>query len=661
MAVRCPDSAGVEGVCVYPIVLDLRSKRILVVGGGPVAARKVRRLLEAGAFVVVVAPRICAALEQQAADPRLEIRRRPFEIADLDGVTLTFAASDDEAVNDTVCASARERGTWVNDAASGVRGDFNLPAIHRAGTITIAVDTGAQSPSFAQRIRDEIATQIDDRYGRAAATVATMRAYALAVVEPALRSPALRELAGREIVELAAMNPVQAHDAVDAVVTSLQRPGLERDATHRQLVCATRSSGLAMWQARHVMAKLAVGGVASTVLTITTTGDRVVDRSLTSIGTGIFVKELEHALRERRADYAVHSCKDLPSALPADMRLAAIGERADPRDAFCSEVYRSFEDLPAGAVVGSSSPRRTAQMQAVRDDLRYASIRGNVDTRLRKLSDGRYDAIVLAMAGLERLDLRARYTTPLDPAVYVPAAGQGALAIECRDDDPQLAALLAQHFSDRETELAVHAERAFLFALRAGCQAPVGAFATWHRSALSLVGKILSADGRVAIEGRRDGQVTSVEAAEEIGAALARELGERGGYVLLSQVLQSLPLRGTLCLLPRTQGRTSRIAPALTDIGADVVEATDSAQAAAALGDRTPDVLLFPSSGSVAAIAEYLERLRAVAARPLVAVMGPASSQAVRACGFVPDVVAPQASVASFVHAVTEFLLRGKQ
>jgi hydroxymethylbilane synthase len=338
------------------------------------------------------------------------------------------------------------------------------------------------------------------------------------------------------------------------------------------------------------------------------------------------------------------------------MRIAAIGPREDPRDAFCSERYASFEDLPPGAVVGTSSPRRRALLRASRPDLRYDDVRGNIDTRLRKLREGRYDAIVLAMAGMARLGMRAAHTVPFDPTFVVPAAGQGALAIECRADDAELAGRLYEALSDRDAEFAVAAERAFLRRLGAGCTTPAGALANYSEEhGLRIFGAIASPDGARVLRAGRAAAVTSVNAAERAGAALAEELLDAGGAELLAAVER--PLEGLLFLLPRTRERGSRIAPAFRSAGADVVEARDDAQAAEALGGRTPDVVLFPSSGSVAAIGAYLRGLRESGRRPIVAAMGESSSIAASEHGFPPDLTAPEPAVAAFVQSVTRYVL----
>ncbi len=653
----------------YPIALDIRGWAVVVAGGGAVAERKVEQLNACGARVTVVAPAAGEALRAAAARGEIVLCERPFQESDLAGARLAFAATSDDGVNARIARLAKGLGIPVNDAGDAGRGDFSIPIVHRTGRLTFTIETGGLSPSFAKRLREELRARFDVRYARAAETLGVMRTYAQTVVEPPLRAAVMGRLAGREIEELAAMNPVQAHDAVEAAVAALVHA--PNGAPVTQLVCATRASALAMWQTRHTIARLATAGIASTILQLSTKGDQVQDRSLAAIGTdSLFVKELEHALREGRADYAVHSCKDLPSTLPDDMRLAAIGLREDPRDAFCSELYPSFETLPAGALVGTSSPRRRAQLQALRGDLRYDVIRGNVDTRLRKLREGEFDAIFLAMAGLKRLGLGATYTVPMDPKTIVPAVGQGALAIECRASDEALAAKLAEILGDRATTLAVTAERAYLRTLRGGCQAPVGAHGTLDGEHLHLAGVIAALDGSHVVRGELRVRCTTLEEADALGAALARELESRGGAAILgprdapppaedeAPLDAALPLAGKIFVLPRTQDRPSRIAPALRGAGAEVLEAADSAQANALLGERVPDVLLFPSSGSVSAITEYLAALRENGKRPIVAAMGAASSAAALAAGFPPDVVADEPTVAEFVQSVTQFVLK---
>ena len=638
----------------YPIALDLRDKAALIIGAGTVASRKVAGLLEAGARVTVVAPHAAPANAEAAARGAIRFVERGFAESDLEGATLVFAATNDPAVNAAAVAAARARHILVCDTSRTAPSDFATPLAHHTGTLTFTVDTGGASPSFAMRLQRELRERFDDRYARAANTLAFARDYVKSVVPPEDRGRVMGDLAARDIDALAAMNPSSVENDVDEAYAVLRRKAADlAEGPFVQLVCATRASKLAMWQTRHAMSRLAQSGLVSTVLQISTKGDRELDRSLAALGTdGVFVKELETALRDGRADYAVHSCKDLPSTLPEDMVLCAIGTRADARDAFCSELFPSIDALPAGALVGTSSPRRRAQLEALRPDLRFDVIRGNVDTRLRKLRDGEYDAILLAMAGLIRLDLRATYTVPIDPDLIVPAVGQGALAIECRARDAAtLGARIHEIFADRSTELAVSSERSFLRTLQGGCQAPAGAYAVLEGDLLHLSGAIASADGTRILRGFESAHVSEVAQGEALGEQLARRLLDE------ASVDVTVPLAGRLFLLPRTQDRPSQIAPAFRGAGAEVIEASDSETARTLLAGRTPHALLFPSSGSVRAIAAYLAALPLDAERPVVAAMGDASSAEARAAGFPPDVVASEATIGGFVQTVTRYMV----
>jgi len=246
------------------------------------------------------------------------------------------------------------------------------------------------------------------------------------------------------------------------------------------IVIATRESRLAMWQAEHVKALLQERGHAVALLGMTTRGDQILDRSLSKVGgKGLFVKELELALEERRADIAVHSLKDVPMDLPQGFALACVLEREDPRDALVSPRFESLDALPQGAVVGTSSLRRVVLLRSLRPDLRIEPLRGNLDTRLRKLDEGQYDAIVLAAAGLKRLGLGGRIRQTFEPDAMLPAAGQGALGIEVREDRADLIELLAA-LSSRSDWLATSAERAVSRAMGGSCSMPLAAHARWQ-------------------------------------------------------------------------------------------------------------------------------------------------------------------------------------
>jgi len=294
------------------------------------------------------------------------------------------------------------------------------------------------------------------------------------------------------------------------------------------LVIASRGSQLALWQAHWVQQQLKGLGYQSRVEIIKTTGDKITDVPLAKVGTkGLFTKEIEEALLEGRADLAVHSLKDLPTELPVGLVLAATPAREDPRDAI---VGMRLADLPAGAKIGTSSLRRAAQLRKLRPDLQIEPVRGNLDTRLRKLGEGQYDAIVLAAAGLKRLGWEDRIAEILSPEIVCPAVGQGALAIETAVG-PGLQA--CQPLDDAPTRAAVTAERALLGALGGGCQVPIGAHAIVAEGRLHLLGVVVSPDGVDLVRDESDGPVAE---AERIGSELGQKLLAAGADRILESV-----------------------------------------------------------------------------------------------------------------------------
>jgi hydroxymethylbilane synthase len=301
------------------------------------------------------------------------------------------------------------------------------------------------------------------------------------------------------------------------------------------LTIATRESALALWQAHHIRDRLAAlhPGVRIAILGVTTEGDRRLDASLAKIGgKGLFVKELESALADGRADLAVHSMKDVPMQLPPGFAIAAITAREDPRDAFVSLRYRQLGELPPGAKVGTSSLRRESQIRARYPQLDVRPLRGNVDTRLRKLDQGQYDAIVLAAAGLKRLGLAGRITAILGADESLPAAGQGALGIECRSERADLLALL-RPLDDAATAWCVRAERAVSRALAGSCVVPIGAYAEPGAGVLRLRGFVASPDG--ARMARAELAVPSAAAdPEAAGRRLADQLVAAGAREILA-------------------------------------------------------------------------------------------------------------------------------
>ncbi len=303
---------------------------------------------------------------------------------------------------------------------------------------------------------------------------------------------------------------------------------------------ATRQSPLAMWQAQYVQQRLmsAHPGLQVELVPMVTKGDIILDTPLAKVGgKGLFVKELEQAMLENRADLAVHSMKDVPVAFPAGLGLVTICQRDDPRDAFVSNHYASIDELPHGAVIGTSSLRRQCQISARRPDLVIRSLRGNVGTRLSKLDAGDYDAIILAAAGLNRLGLEARIRQLLPAEISLPAVGQGAVGIECRLDDSTLIGLL-QALNHDDTAVCVKAERAMNTRLEGGCQVPIGSFAVLNGDELWLRGLVGAPDGSTVVSGERRGPRSQ---AEQMGISLAEELLNNGAREILHDVYQGQP------------------------------------------------------------------------------------------------------------------------
>ena len=301
----------------------------------------------------------------------------------------------------------------------------------------------------------------------------------------------------------------------------------------RPLIIATRESALALWQAHYIRDRLMAlhAGLKVELLGMTTQGDRILDVTLNKIGgKGLFVKELEQALQDGHADLAVHSLKDVPMVLPDGFALAAIGEREDPRDAFVSNQYRQLSELPPGAVVGTSSLRRESQLRARYPHLDIQPLRGNVNTRLRKLDEGQYAAIILAAAGLKRLGFEDRIAAVLEPEQSLPAAGQGALGIEIRADRKDLEPLLVP-LHHPETAACVRAEREVSRQLGGSCQVPLGAYAVMREGALFLRGFVASPNGKTFLQAEAVGNPENPEA---LGRQLANTLREQGADAILS-------------------------------------------------------------------------------------------------------------------------------
>jgi hydroxymethylbilane synthase len=306
------------------------------------------------------------------------------------------------------------------------------------------------------------------------------------------------------------------------------------------LKVGTRESQLARLQTDIVMARLSkhYPEIKFEVHPITTGGDKIQDRPIAAIGgRGVFVKELEEALLQKRVDLVVHSLKDLPTDLPEGLKLACVLDRSDPRDVLVSEKYESLAALPAGATVATSSRRRAAQLLSQRPDLKFVDMRGNIPTRLRKLQDGQCDAMILAAAGLLRLELGDKIKEYLSTETSTPAVGQGALAVECRSADREILSLL-ESIEDKDVAAAIEAERAFLDILGGGCSVPAGALATVTENSLTLEGCVAALDGGLVYRDRLTGDKSQ---AAMIGRDLAQKLQQAGAEKILKELRMSTP------------------------------------------------------------------------------------------------------------------------
>lgn len=301
---------------------------------------------------------------------------------------------------------------------------------------------------------------------------------------------------------------------------------------------ATRKSPLALWQANYVsdLLKKHHPELKIELVTMTTQGDKILDTPLAKVGgKGLFVKELETGMLEGKADIAVHSMKDVPVEFPTGLHLAVICEREDPRDAFVSNNFKSLKELPQGARLGTSSLRRQSQIAAIRPDLKIIDLRGNVNTRLKKLDNGEYDAIILAAAGLKRLEFDDRITQFIGTDICLPAIGQGAVGIECRTDDARVLNLIAP-LNDNKTQIRVLAERAMNQRLQGGCQVPIAGYAEYDRGIVLLRGLVAQVDGKQIIRGEIAGPP---ENAEELGNVLAEDLLSRGADKILNELYEN--------------------------------------------------------------------------------------------------------------------------
>lgn len=305
----------------------------------------------------------------------------------------------------------------------------------------------------------------------------------------------------------------------------------------KKIVIGTRTSKLALWQANKIKSELLnhYPGLEILFKEIKTKGDHFTELALSKIGDkGLFTKEIEEALIKNEIDLAVHSLKDLPTKLPSGLKIGAVLKRENPCDVLVSRNKVKFKELTSGAKVGTSSLRRVAQLRSIRNDLEYLDLRGNLDTRIRKLEEGKYDAVVLAYSGVHRLGFDNLISERFNPAKILPAVGQGALAVEIRENDTEIKNIILK-LNDRESSLSVFCERAFLEKLQGGCQVPIGAFSEIKNNEIIIKGIIASIDGKRIVKGGNKGKIESFN---EIGIQLAEKLLQNGGQEILMDILK---------------------------------------------------------------------------------------------------------------------------
>ena len=518
-----------ERYSLFPIFLSLTDELCTVVGGGEVAARKVASLLAAGATVRMIAPQLSEAARSLLGQAKLTHLAREYQVGDLRGSTLAFAATDAPRVNAAVYREASQSGIPVNVADNPAQCTFFLPAKLQRGPIAIAISTQGASPALARQLRERIETAVPAAYGRLAQLLGRLRPeLAARVTSSEERARRWRQVLDGKVLALLEAGREHEAEALARRVLGLWA-NVTEPAGGEQVVIGTRGSKLALAQTQLAVAMLERLGVSAEVKVIRTAGDASRAPRLES-GTGMFVKEIEHALLAGDVNLAVHSLKDLPTGDRPGLALAAVPERADPHDALVTGTGVGLARLAPGCRVATSSPRREAQLRAFRPDLVFVPVRGNVDTRLRKLAAGQFDALVVAYAGLVRLG-RADHATELIPfEICLPAPGQGALAVQARADDLEMRQL-AGRLDHRPTRLAATAERSFLARLAAGCTVPAGALGTVDDDRLLLQGVVAEVTGKQVIRRQVEGRA---EEAEALGVKLAEEMLAAGAGEILA-------------------------------------------------------------------------------------------------------------------------------
>ena len=445
----------------FPVFIDLSEKKIMVIGGGTIGSRRIRTLLPFCGQLIVVAPKVQPEVEQLAEEGGLEWIREPYSREQILDADMVLACTDDPSVNDEIYSVCRCLGIQVNVCSDRKKCDFYFPGIVQKGDVVVGVTASGNNHRKAREIRERIEQALEEE-------TKTME-------------------------------------------------------TDRKLVIGSRESALAVVQSTMVLdyIKEHCPGMEVSLLTMKTTGDKILDRRLDQIGgKGLFVKELDKALTEKQSDLSVHSLKDLPMEIPEELPLVCFSHREDPRDVLVLPEGRTEPDLTKP--IGTSSLRRILQLQELFPGARFESVRGNLQTRLRKLDEGQYGAIILAAAGMKRMGLQDRISRYFEVEEVIPSAGQGILAIQGRKGEDYS---FLKEFGDPAAACAAEAERAFVRYLDGGCSSPIAAHAKVQGDTLELLGLYYEEETRTCRKGRKTGPAAE---AEQIGEALARELKEAG-------------------------------------------------------------------------------------------------------------------------------------
>jgi len=503
----------------FPVFIKLAGRLCVVVGGGEVAARKVGALLASGARVRVIAPELCGSLRRLVESGEVEHVARDYAPGDLNGSRLAVAATDDGSVNEAVWREAERSGVLINVVDQPDLCSFYAPSVLQRGPIQIAISTEGTSPALARRLRQKLEDAVPREYGDLASLLGSLREE----LKEACSCSREREERWRSTLEGEVLSLLRRGKREEARAAARRLLGLAPATAAKQdalgaVRIGTRGSALALAQATAIAECLSQAGARVEMITIRTTGDRRAD--LKGAPMGVFVREIEEALLRGEVDLAVHSMKDLPTGPRPGLVIAAVPEREDPSDVIITRTGEPLDKLPLGSRVATSSPRRVAQLRAHRPDLAFVPVKGNVDTRLRKLERGDFDALVLAYAGLARLGRSEVIAERLPYDICLPAPGQGALALQVREQDAELRRFVEQ-LDHEPSRLAVEAERAFLAGVGGGCSVPAGALGVTEGGHLIVKGILQTAEAGDLIRDQVEGPT---DRASELGTELAKRV-----------------------------------------------------------------------------------------------------------------------------------------